>query len=420
MSGLSGLPPLLVPPEEDEDEDEEEEEELDEELLEDELLDVETLPLDVELEVETLPLDVETFPLDVDTLPLDVEEELPPVEVELEMPPVELLVDEITTVLPLEPPPDPPKKPPTKKPPPKPPPPELPPITIGTPPLVLATGGSGTGAGANTGTLCVTVRVVTAPAAAPAAPATPATPAAPAAGTHATRRTVRRTTRRCPLLRLAVAVRRTVVAFAFACWTTAGRGGGFSAMCTAPPPRTAPPHVQAQSLANAILTDISASCSWPLHHGGNNPSQHRRLGCNDQMQMKSFRASALTMLRPGKRAAAPVAAAFVPELNSVPGGVKSAGADLGRGGGARSAVGPDSDRFAHWAISRVMLTNMSRSRTIFDHDLNGLFALAARRIGPAGVGDLYKINSGPAPRFGRPVPDRKTRSGGVWLRRMLT
>ena len=43
---------------------------------------------------------------------------------------------------------------------------------------------------------------------------------------------------------------------AFAWLTIVGRGGGFSATCTAPPPMTAPPQVQAQSFARAILTDI--------------------------------------------------------------------------------------------------------------------------------------------------------------------
>ena len=42
----------------------------------------------------------------------------------------------------------------------------------------------------------------------------------------------------------------------FAFLTMAGRAGGFSATWTAPPPMIAPPQVQAQSLAKAILTDI--------------------------------------------------------------------------------------------------------------------------------------------------------------------
>ena len=42
----------------------------------------------------------------------------------------------------------------------------------------------------------------------------------------------------------------------FDCFTIAGRSGGFSTTWTAPPPMIAPPAVQAQSFAKAILTDI--------------------------------------------------------------------------------------------------------------------------------------------------------------------
>ena len=45
--------------------------------------------------------------------------------------------------------------------------------------------------------------------------------------------------------------------FTLACLTIAGRSGAVSATCTAPPPMIAPPQVQAQSFARAILTDIS-------------------------------------------------------------------------------------------------------------------------------------------------------------------
>ncbi|MGF1550492.1 MAG: hypothetical protein ACFBQW_08205 [Sphingomonadaceae bacterium] len=47
--------------------------------------------------------------------------------------------------------------------------------------------------------------------------------------------------------------------FAFAFLTIAGRGCGLAATWTAPPPMIAPPAVQAQSFARAILTDISSS-----------------------------------------------------------------------------------------------------------------------------------------------------------------
>jgi hypothetical protein len=49
----------------------------------------------------------------------------------------------------------------------------------------------------------------------------------------------------------------TIVA-AWARLTKEGREGGFSATWTAPPPMIAPPQVQAQSLARAILTDMTA------------------------------------------------------------------------------------------------------------------------------------------------------------------
>jgi hypothetical protein len=47
-----------------------------------------------------------------------------------------------------------------------------------------------------------------------------------------------------------------VLTFAFAFLMIAGRAMGFSATWTAPPPMIAPPHVQAQSFAKAIFTDI--------------------------------------------------------------------------------------------------------------------------------------------------------------------
>ena len=93
---------------------------------------VETLPDEVEDEVETLPMSISMLiPPEVEELPV------PPDEVEVEPPLVEVdppdVVELITTLPPLELPP--PKKPP-KKPPPKPPS-MPPPITTGAePPLV--------------------------------------------------------------------------------------------------------------------------------------------------------------------------------------------------------------------------------------------------------------------------------------------
>jgi hypothetical protein len=55
---------------------------------------------------------------------------------------------------------------------------------------------------------------------------------------------------------------RCVTVRALADLTMAGREMGFSATCTAPPPITAPPQVQAQSFARAILTDMIRTLFW--------------------------------------------------------------------------------------------------------------------------------------------------------------
>jgi hypothetical protein len=174
----------------------------------------------------------------------------PPLEVEVE-PPVE--VDDTMMLppdplLPLLPPP---KKPPAKKPPLKPPPVELLPPTktgISPPPLLpkLAAanwGGRGAGANGMGPGICVTVRVVTA--------------AAAGATVHTVRRVVRRTTRRTVRWEAAAATR------VLPLWITAGRSGGFSRTCTAPPPMMAPPAAQAHNFANAIRTDITILFSRP-------------------------------------------------------------------------------------------------------------------------------------------------------------
>jgi hypothetical protein len=132
----------------------------------------------------------------------------------------------------------PPKKPPEKKPPPKPKPPDEPPITIGTPPpLLLATAIGGGGGGAKTGGMIIRVTVWVGAA-------------------QAVRRTTRRTSRRCAEAYRTEPPPRTLDP---ECATTLGRAGGFSATWTAPPPTIAPPQVQAQSFAKAILTDITLS-----------------------------------------------------------------------------------------------------------------------------------------------------------------
>ena len=73
--------------------------------------------------------------------------------------------------------------------------------------------------------------------------------------THSERRTaLARLTRFTDFTR---ALRLSGMVEAFAVLTMAGRDGGFSATWTAPPPRIAPPAVQAASFARAIFTDIA-------------------------------------------------------------------------------------------------------------------------------------------------------------------
>jgi hypothetical protein len=85
--------------------------------------------------------------------------------------------------------------------------------------------------------------------------------------------------------------------FTFACLTIAGRSGAVSATWTAPPPMTAPPQVQAQSFAKAILTDISRT----LFQVAVTPNQwesliRQLLELLRQMPKIRLSASALTMM----------------------------------------------------------------------------------------------------------------------------
>lgn len=93
-----------------------------------------------------------------------------------------------------------------------------------------------------------------------------------AGATHSARSTrwARRTGGRLVEVRTPEA-RRTSALWACACFTIAGRGCGFSAIWTAPPPITAPPHVQAHNFAKAILTDIFKH----LHLRGDRPAKAR-------------------------------------------------------------------------------------------------------------------------------------------------
>lgn len=215
---------------------------------------VETLPelVDVELEVETLPELVETLPelveVEVEMLPELVELELPP-ELVLVLPPDELdeppevlvepvLVEVITTLPPEELPP--PKNPP-KKPPPNPPP-QPPPMTTGVPPPPPVCGGSGGSIGIAAMAICgagsqvVVVRVMT--------------------------RRMRFTLRGAAAMRWARwgMTRLSRGAATLACFTYCGFVVlGASATCTAPPPSNAPPAAVAASFTMAVRTDIILS-----------------------------------------------------------------------------------------------------------------------------------------------------------------
>jgi hypothetical protein len=89
----------------------------------------------------------------------------------------------------------------------------------------------------------------------------------------------------------------------------------------------APPHVQAQSFARAILTDITASLFQTVRLDGNwaEARIHRRCGTNQQMQTIPLSASAFTILMPEKPWIRAVCAASVPLLNSFLRGVNAAG-----------------------------------------------------------------------------------------------
>jgi hypothetical protein len=97
----------------------------------------------------------------------------------------------------------------------------------------------------------------------------------------------------------------------------AGRGGGFSATWTAPPPMIAPPHVQAQSFARAILTDITVSLFLTDRLDGKDPwPNSSRVRPNEQMQTIGLSASALTILLPEKPRIRASSRAFVPLVHS--------------------------------------------------------------------------------------------------------
>lgn len=201
------------------------------------------MPELVEVEVETLPDEPPEPPDDVLVEPPDVEVEPPevedePPEVEVEPPEVEVepvLVEVMTTEPP--PPPLPPPKNPPPKPPPKPPP-HPPPITTGVLPPDELTGCGGSGGSIGIAAIAIC-----------------------GAGSHVV---VLEITRRARFTwRGALAIWRFALTGAlatFACFTYCGLlVFGFSATCTAPPPRSAPPAATVASFAMAVRTDIDFS-----------------------------------------------------------------------------------------------------------------------------------------------------------------
>lgn len=218
--------------------------------------------VEVEVEVEPPPVDEVEPPVEVDPPPVEVVEppvevDAPPVEVEVapplvvEEPPVEVKVPPVDVTPPVvvvdtETLPPPPKNPP-KNPPPKPKPPE-PPITVTSlpPPCGEGCGGIG-GSGICMGTM------------------------ASICCSGWAQGTVRLTTRRAVFgscsLQVAVRITRRFNALGFvratglalACLTYWTWLAGASAICTAPPPITAPPAASADNFTSAIRTDISSA-----------------------------------------------------------------------------------------------------------------------------------------------------------------
>lgn len=337
---------------------------------------VETLPLEEVLElVDTLPLDEEV----VETLPEEVELDVAPLLVLVEPPLVLELVDAVKMALPLEPP----KKPPLKKPPPKPPPnPPLPPTTTaGALPLDenISPGGSG-GIGIGAAGY-VTVRVVVV-----------------VVGCRTTH-SVRRTRRTC--LDRAEAWR-TGGALALLDFRIAGRSGGFSATWTAPPPTMAPPTVQAQSLAKAILTDIATHPVLASERLRVDEVKYPPVASAyaHQMQRIGFGASALTMMLPQTARKTGVWRAIVPIVDIGRRGVNET--EVPRQPCFRRAAG-DFPRFApppqesgSGGEGDKNVTVDEIRRTGFDRDLSDLCSTFSMRIGALGQAPTTRATRGRA------------------------
>jgi hypothetical protein len=186
-----------------------------------------------------------------------------------------------------------------------------------------------------------------------------------------TAHSVRATRASAVLIRLTLLLRFTEAGYwsivrALAVCTMAGRAGGFSTMCMAPPPMIAPPAVQAQSFARAILTDISRTlfCRWPTN-GGNPLSLLAASKSFSRSQKQPPSSSALrTMLRLKAR----FWAAFrpsVPARDSVEGGLNSNRTEPCRMTGSAGRMDrffTDSGRPSRAALEISLATDRERQR----------------------------------------------------------
>ncbi|WP_206185914.1 hypothetical protein [Sphingosinicella sp. BN140058] len=228
-------------------------------LLDDEVVDtlpldevVDTVPDDVE-EVLDTPLEVETLPLDVDT-PLEVDVETPldvetlPVDVETLPVDVEIWPDDVEVLVEAVKMALPLEPP--KKPPLKKPPPKPPPKPPLLPPTMIGALPPPVTKPSLGGSGGIGIGAM--PGYVIVRVVTVCAGCLTTQAVRATLRTRLARTRAAGRTLLTFGVR--TLAFAFL--TNTGREGGFSATCTAPPPMIAPPQVQAHNLAKAIRTDI--------------------------------------------------------------------------------------------------------------------------------------------------------------------
>jgi hypothetical protein len=166
----------------------------------------------------------------------------------------------------------------------------------------------------------------------------------------------------------------------------------------APPPMIAPPHVQAQSFANAIRTDITSILflGRPMTKKGGTRSVGRRGGI-EQMQTRGLSASALTMFRPKTGWIRAVGKAFVPIVHRPMRGVnrRAGAAGPNRSADRRPRVGLGPIRGA--ASDAEMSRSPLWAREDFRLHLSDLCLTGRAAIGRAGAGGFrYQHETAPA------------------------